>query len=102
MGAQIVPPASRDEKVRRAVGLLGMGLGVALLDAGWELDNGIGRPLVLVHRGGATECISPFEVVHSLCDGTLGPEAWRVRCQELGIAGIQLGARATAPGFATT
>ena len=27
VGAQIVPPASRDEKVRRAVGLLGMGLG---------------------------------------------------------------------------
>jgi hypothetical protein len=68
-----------------------MGLAVAFLDAGWEADNVIGQPPVLVNRLRPTDRIWPFVVVRSLCEGTLTAEAWRARCQQLGSAGVHLG-----------
>lgn len=65
VGMEIAPAASRDEKVGRAIGLLGMGLAVAFLDAGWEADNVIGQPPVLVNRQRPADRIWPFVVVQS-------------------------------------
>ena len=96
LGGELNPSAATDDKRDRAVSLIGAGMAVALLDAGWTVSAELGQPLFLLRPAapGAseTEGVNPFGAVHALCAGTLTPDAWRARCHELGIAGLPLGA----------
>jgi len=73
--------------IGRAVHVLGSGLGLLLIDAGWQASTGVGRPIV-VTKG--SESIDPFEVVHGLAKGEVRADEWSARCSVAGIAGRAL------------
>jgi hypothetical protein len=71
--------------------VFGVGVARALLDRGWMLDTGVGRPVVM--RNGS-QVIDPFDCVHRLATGQLKVEEWKAQCAAAGIAGCVLGAQA--------
>jgi hypothetical protein len=79
---------SSGDRAARAVYLLAVGIGVALLDQGWHAHTRPGMPVRFV-RG--SETVEPFGAVHALTEGAIAPDAWKVQCHTLGIAGRLLG-----------
>jgi heat shock protein HtpX len=79
-----------DSQVDRAVNLLSVGLACLLLDRGWTLDRGLGRRAKLVN--GSDE-LDPFMMVRHIVNGELTREAWKQRCESMGITGVPLGGR---------
>jgi Zn-dependent protease with chaperone function len=63
-----------EERVRQAAHVFGVGVAVAMLDAGWRAHTGPGLPVVLV-RGG--EEFNPFAAVESVAEGRLSVEEWK-------------------------
>lgn len=88
-------PFPSDLYVDVACAALDIGLGTALLDAGWEVSAPVGEPIVLTrgrHR------IKPIGTAAALASGDLSREEWGLICEKTGIAGLQLGgAPAAAP-----
>lgn len=76
-------------------------VGTALLNAGWTLETGPGRP-ILFRRG--EECFDPRQAINKLAEGLVSAESeWRQRCESLGIAGAPLAPPApSAPALAST
>ena len=81
-----------EQRRMRAAHLLGMGLALALLAQGWELDV---SPGMFDLRKGA-ESFNPFRMVEQLVEGKLLIPAWKARCQELGISELPIGVEAGA------
>lgn len=76
---------------------LGIGLCVALADAGFALHGQPGGPVV-ARRGNAS--LRPFDAVAGMIHRTTNPEAWHTRCAAEGLATTSLGGRSagsTAP-----
>lgn len=67
--------------------ITGTALAVALAGQGWMVDATPGIPITL-RRG--DDAVEAFEVVHMLAGGKLTGAAWVQRCQELGIADLDL------------
>jgi len=84
-----------EERVARAAYVLGTGLGVLLMNTGWRLQTGPGRPLVLA-RG--PDAFDPVATLRSLTEGRVTREQWAAQCQELGIAGRSLDPGTDSPG----
>lgn len=82
-----------EERIGRAVQMIGMALGCLLARSGWAVRSELGRPLLLV-RGDAL--VNPFEMVRGLADGNVTRERWQEVCEQLGVAGQSL-APAAAP-----
>lgn len=83
---------STRDRIGRAVHVFGVGVGLALLDRGWLLQTGVGKPIVLT-RG--SEVIDPFDAVHRLATGQLSPAEWKAQCSAAGISGCVLAAHPT-------
>jgi hypothetical protein len=70
-------------------------VGTALLNAGWTLETGPGRP-ILFRRG--DECFDPRQSINTLAEGAVSSESeWRERCASLGISGAPLSPLAQSP-----
>jgi hypothetical protein len=92
LGSDLVRPdeenVNSDERVARAAYVLGVGIGVLLLDQGWQPLTGPGTPVLLV-RGSTT--FDPLRAARALAEGITSSDAWKAECQALGIAGLPLG-----------
>jgi Zn-dependent protease with chaperone function len=84
---------SKQDRIGRAVHVFGVGVALALLDRGWVVETGVGRPAVM--RSGS-QVIDPFDSVHRLATGQLGADEWKAQCAAAGIAGCVLGGGAAA------
>jgi heat shock protein HtpX len=75
-------------------------VGTALLNAGWTLETGPGRP-ILFRRG--EERFDPRQSINKLAEGVVSAESeWRERCESLGIAGTQLAPPASSSAAAAS
>jgi hypothetical protein len=72
--------------MQRAGQLLAIGLGLAMIDDGWELHL---QPGVFRFQRGAQE-FNPFGAVDDLMKGNLSRDAWIARCRELGLSQLPL------------
>jgi heat shock protein HtpX len=77
-----------DQATGTATAAIAAALGVALRQAGWEVDSVPGGPVCL--RRGENE-IDPWAVVEKLAGGEVSATAWEQHCVRLGIAGLDLG-----------
>jgi Zn-dependent protease with chaperone function len=94
-GAELLPSAAAGDelKFRYAVHVFSMGVGTALLDAGFTPHTGPGHPVVFRKRGVR---IRAFDDVEQLAEGTMTLADWQARCCTAGIAGLSLGLRPAA------
>jgi heat shock protein HtpX len=98
LGSRIPDPKgmllTREQRDQRAASLLGMALGLLLVDAGWKPCAPPGE--FYLTRG--DERLNPFLVVQDLAAGKIAGEAWIDKCAALGITGLSLfGSAAAAP-----
>ena len=80
--------ASDEEAAAIAIGTLGAALALALGRRGWTVKVAPGTEDT-VQKG--EDVIAPWEVLGRLARGELSADAWRRRCTDLGIAGLDLG-----------
>lgn len=85
----LLSPAQR---TTRAGELLGMALGLALLDNGWQVHQDPGQ--FFLRR--SNESLNPMDLVTDIISGKLTREVWTAHCRVLGIAGKRLGDIVTA------
>jgi len=94
LGSELVGSGEQNvnsgERIERAVFVFATGIGVVLLDQGWRVETGPGRPVVFT-RESAT--FDPFASVRALSEGLTTDDAWKAECHALGIAGQPLGRR---------
>ncbi|MGB8475870.1 MAG: M48 family metallopeptidase [Candidatus Acidiferrum sp.] len=74
------------ERVEKAGQVIGMALGLTLLENGWELEAWPGS--FYLHRG--EERINVSSLMTELVSGQISAEAWAARCDELGIGDLRL------------
>lgn len=67
---------------------VGAALAKALIKKGWRLLTPPGEGISLRRNG---ESVEPFGVLPSLLSGELGADAWRHRCESIGITEMDLG-----------
>ena len=72
-----------EERIGRAIQVIGMALGCMLIGHGWTLRSEVGKPLVLV-RG--EEAFDPFRTVKALADGGGTREQWQEMCESMGLS----------------
>jgi heat shock protein HtpX len=77
----------KDEAEGLAMFTLGAALGTALLERGWRVETAPGAPINLVWAG---HSLRHFDIPAELADGRLSADAWRARCEELGISDLRL------------
>jgi len=87
-----------DERIARAVYVLGVALGVLLLDDGWKVSSSPGTPVVIVH---GSHTFDVFGAVRALADERTTAESWTAECHTLGLAGRPLGSAAATAGIGT-
>ena len=75
-----------EQRVQRARLLVGSALGLALIRQGWTMHL---RPGEHFLRYG-NEQLEPFKTVLELSEGTTSADAWRAKCERLGIADVPL------------
>jgi Zn-dependent protease with chaperone function len=90
MGAKIRDPRGMlltpQQRTQRAGQLLGMALGLALLEKGWELEAQPGSFFL----GKGADRISTSALMEELVEGKISPENWVKMCDELGITDLAL------------
>jgi heat shock protein HtpX len=90
MGSKIRDPRGMlltpQQRAQRAGQLLGMALGLALLERGWELEAQPGS--FFLAKG--TERMNPLALIEELAAGKTSPENWTKMCEEFGIADLEL------------
>jgi heat shock protein HtpX len=74
------------QRTQRAGQLLGMALGLALLENGWQLEAQPGS----LFLGKGADRINTSALVDELVEGKVSPEEWRRMCDEWGIADLAL------------
>ena len=75
------------ERIAMLHRVIGSGLAVALVDAGWTLNGDLGDPVSCTREG---ERLEPFGAIAKFVSGELTAEAWRTECDRLGIATLPL------------
>jgi hypothetical protein len=75
-----------EQRVERARSLLGMALGLALVNNGWTLHSRPGE----FYLSCGNNRVNPFELILLISDGKISKDAWMAKCAELGIAGLSL------------
>jgi Zn-dependent protease with chaperone function len=90
MGSKIRDPQGMlltpQQRTQRAGQLLGMALGLALLEKGWELEA---QPASFF-LGKGSDRINTFVLMDELIEGKTTAEGWAGMCKELGIADLEL------------
>lgn len=79
---------SQEEITRGASNVAGAALALALLHEGWELETAPGAAISL-RRG--EHAIEPFRALARLVSKKLDAETWQQRCEQAGIADLDLG-----------
>jgi hypothetical protein len=89
MGSKIRDPQGMlltpQQRTQRAGQLLGMALGLALLEKGWELEAQPGSFFL----GKGVDRINTFALMDELIEGKTTAEGWAGMCEELGIADLE-------------
>jgi hypothetical protein len=75
-----------EQRTLRAGRALSIGLGLVMLENGWDLQCGPG--VFQLQRGEQT--INPFQVVEEMVQGKLTRDAWDRQCRELGLSASAL------------
>lgn len=75
-----------EQRIERARSLLATAVALAMLNNGWKLHSLPGE--FYLERG--CEQVNPFDLVFQLSNGTISPEAWTIKCKELGIEAAPL------------
>jgi hypothetical protein len=70
--------------MRRGAHVLGLRLALPLIDQGWQLNSGLGKPIALTH---GARCIDPFKTVFGLATGDLNAAEWNAQPSVAGISG---------------
>jgi Zn-dependent protease with chaperone function len=85
----VLAQGDEDERtiVDRALYVWAAGVALCLVEAGWRLDTGPGRPIMLV-RG--EERINPFQIARTTLAGDRCASEWRTRCDAIGLTGRPL------------
>jgi hypothetical protein len=78
----------RNQRADRAAHLLAVACGVALLDAGWQIEEQPG----LIYLERSDKQLNIYALMNELRTGLLTPEAWKTKCRDLGIAQLPLAA----------
>jgi heat shock protein HtpX len=90
MGARIRDPKGMlltpEQRRQRAAHLLGVALGLALLEKDWQLEAEPAN--FYLHRG--SERLNVFDEVQKLAHEKLAEGEWVERCKEWGVAGVAL------------
>jgi hypothetical protein len=90
MGSKIRDPRGMlltpQQRAQRAGQLVGMALGLALLEKGWELEAQPGS--FFLHKG--AKRINTSALMEELVEGKVAPENWVKMCDELGITDLAL------------
>jgi len=90
MGSKIRDPRGMlltpQQRAQRAGQLLGMALGLALLEKGWDLEAQPGSFFL----GKGADRINTSALMDELVEGKVSPEEWRKMCDELGIRDLAL------------
>lgn len=90
VGANMPDPKGRlltpAQRTQRAGHVLAVGLALALLDNGWNLEVAPG----MFHFQKGSEQLNPFITVQQMVEGKLVREAWATRSRELGIGELGL------------
>jgi heat shock protein HtpX len=91
IGSELLHPGEEDGNpegaVARAISYLAIGMAVTLVDDGWTLDTGPGRPWELARD---SRRFRPFAELKAYVDGKTTTEAWKETCRALGLAGRSL------------
>jgi heat shock protein HtpX len=77
---------SVEQRTARAQKVVGMALGLLLLNNGWQIHSDPGQFCL---RSG-TDSLNPFYIMRDIASGRLTKAAWRVQCEQLDIAGRAL------------
>ncbi|HVQ15481.1 MAG TPA: hypothetical protein VMS40_17895, partial [Vicinamibacterales bacterium] len=88
-----------EERIAHAAQMMTVGVGAALLRAGWRFETSPGSPLAATN--GAAR-ISPREVVERLVENADAYKEWRKACDALGITGLPLRPSPDATAAVTT
>jgi heat shock protein HtpX len=90
MGSKIRDPRGMlltpQQRAQRAGQLVGMALGLALLEKGWELEAQPGS--FFLHKG--ADRINVSALMEELIGGQMSAERWAEMCREFGIADLEL------------
>ena len=70
-----------EQRTQRAGHVLSIGLGLVILENGWELQCSPG----VFHLQRGEQILNPFRVVDDLVHGKLTRDAWAQQCRELGL-----------------
>lgn len=90
IGSQIPDPQgmllTREQRNRRAQELLGIALGLVMMDHSWIMVANPGE----FHLARDRETVSPIGLVFELASGKISADAWLERASDLGIASCSL------------
>jgi Zn-dependent protease with chaperone function len=90
MGSKIRDPRGTlltpSQRTQRAGQVIGMALGLAMLEQGWTL---VAQPGSAFFAKGA-ERINTWSLIEELAEGKVSAEEWAKMCEELGIADLSL------------
>jgi heat shock protein HtpX len=90
LGSRISDPKGMlltpEQRSQRAVELIGVALGLLLVDHGWIL---VAQPGVLCMKRDEEE-INPFTITADVLAGRITSEAWIERCEIMGISGCRM------------
>jgi hypothetical protein len=96
IGSQIPDPPgmllTHEQRVQRALELLGVALGLVMLDHGWQMVAGPGVFYLVLN----SEVANPVQLVSELASAKITAQDWRVRMSEMGILGCSLARNASA------
>lgn len=77
--------ATRPEREAVAVRLCAQYVGLAAIDAGWQLRSLPGEPVRFIRDG---EELDVLDLYTQVCEGTVGVDTWRARLDAAGLAGV--------------
>jgi hypothetical protein len=70
-----------EQRTQRARRILSIGLGLVMLESGWELQRSPG----VLHLRRGEQTLNPFRLVDQMVQGKLSRDAWAQQCRELGL-----------------
>ena len=71
-----------EERAARAAQVIGVALGVLLIDDGWRVHTRPGLPLTFERE---SRTFDPFATVDALLNGRITGDGWRAECEALGL-----------------
>jgi hypothetical protein len=70
-----------EQRTQRAGRILSIGLGLVMLESGWELQRSPG----VLHLRRGEQTLNPFRLVDQMVQGKLSRDAWAQQSRELGL-----------------